>query len=194
MQQVYATAAASPRESHLRIVLRTLTLTLLSTAAGAAAAAEAPPAIFQKLLDCRAISASAERLACFDAQVATIDGAVGRKELVIADQAQLRKARRSLFGLTLPRLSLFGGGDDNDNKQEEAEFAELESTIASTRKRPDRNWVFVLEDGAKWVQTDTRTIPSDPKPGQPIRIRRAAMGSFLANVNKQIAVRVRREN
>ena len=31
-----------------------------------------------------------------------------------------------------------------------------------------------------------------PAPGQPIRIRRAAMGSYLANVNNQIAIRVRR--
>lgn len=179
----------------MRIVLRTVSLMpliALLASPGAAAPAEAPPAIFQKLLDCRAITASSERLACFDAQVATIDTAVGKKELVIADQAQLRKARRSLFGLTLPRLGLFGGGDDD--KQDEAEFAELETTIVSARKRPDRNWAFVLEDGARWVQTDTRNIPSDPKPGQPIRIRRAAMGSYLANVNKQIAVRVRREN
>lgn len=159
----------------------------------AAPAADVPPAIFQKLLDCRSITAGTERLACFDAQVATIDSAIGKKELVIADQAQLRKARRSLFGLTLPRLSLFGGSDDDD-KQQEAEFAELETTIVSARKRPDRNWMFVLEDGARWVQIDGRNIPSDPKPGQPIRIRRAAMGSYLANVNKQIAVRVRREN
>ena len=149
------------------------------------------PLIVQKLLDCRSITASEARLACFDAQIATVGIAVDKQELVIADQTQLKQARRSLFGLTLPQFALFGNKDDEDEK---AEFTELETTIRSARRRADRNWIFILEDGARWAQTDTRTIAIDPKPGQTIKIRRAAMGSFLANVNKQVAIRIRREN
>jgi hypothetical protein len=154
----------------------------------------APPATVQRLLDCRKIADGAARLACFDAESGTISAAIERKDLVVADREQIRTARRSLFGLTLPSFNLFGRDDDDTNKEDRAEFAELNSTITQARKRADRNWIFILEDGAKWVQIDARDIPRDPRAGMKIRIKRAAVGSFLANVDGQIAVRVHREN
>ena len=154
----------------------------------------APPAAIQRMLDCRKIADGTARLACFDAEAGTVGAAIERKDLVVADREQIRTARRSLFGLSLPSFNLFGRGDDENAKEDRAEFAELTATITSTRKRPDRNWVFILEDGAKWVQTDTRDIPRDPRPGMKIHIKRAAVGSFLANIDGQIAVRVHREN
>lgn len=154
----------------------------------------APPAAIQRMLDCRKIADSTARLACFDAEAGTVGAAIERKDLVVADREQIRTARRSLFGLSLPSFNLFGRNDDDNSKEDRAEFAELNSTITQAHKRADRNWVFVLEDGAKWAQTDTRDIPRDPRPGMKVRIKRAAVGSFLANIDGQIAVRVHREN
>jgi hypothetical protein len=149
---------------------------------------EPRPALFQKLVDCRAITDAAQRLACYDSSVAQIDEAESKSEVVIVDKSQVRKARKSLFGFSLPKIGLFGGDDD---KADEADT--LESTLKSARLLGNGKWFFVLEDGAKWVQIDDKSI-RDAKPGNSIKIRRAAMGSFLANVNGQVAIRVRREN
>lgn len=179
-------------------IVLSIAAALLATPALAAAAdknaANPPVEAVQKLLDCRSIEAAEARLACYDAGASTLSAAIERKDVVVADRAQIRKARRSLFGLTLPSFNLFGRGEEEDDKEDREAFAELNSTIKSARKRADRNWVFILEDGAKWVQTDTKNIPRDPRGGMKIRIRRAAVGSFLANVDGQIAVRVQREN
>ena len=98
-------------------------------------------------------------------------------------------ARRTLFGLSVPDLGIFGGGDGDEEG-----VSRVETTIASAGRNPDGRWTFRLADGARWVQADSRELGRDPAAGQPIAIRKAAMGSFLANVNKQIAIRVRRVN
>ena len=41
---------------------------------------------------------------------------------------------------------------------------------------------------------DTREFITDPAPGQPVRIRRGALGSFMVNVNKQTGIKVHRVN
>ena len=144
------------------------------------------PEIFRKLVDCRALADTAARLACYDSQVAALDAAERKEELVIVDRQQVDKAKRGLFGFTLPKLNLFGGNDKAANI--------LETVIKSARPLGRGRWMFVLEDGAVWRQTDNRSLNRDPKAGMPIKIRRAALGSYLANVDGQIAIRVRREN
>lgn len=144
------------------------------------------PAALNRLTDCRAITDSAERLACFDREVAAIDAAEARKDLIVVDREQVKKARRSLFGLPLPNLGVFG--DDSSDQAN----ATIEASIKRAWQAPDGKWRFELEDGARWAQIDSRNLSSDAKSGQPIKIRRAALGSYLANVNNQVAVRVRR--
>ena len=163
---------------------------LLSVPAFAAAPVNAPPAAFKQLLDCKAITDDTARLACYDTQVASFSTAVDKQDIVIADRGQIRKARRSLFGLTLPSFDLFGAKDGVDK----AEMTEISATISQVRFTAAKRWSFVLDDGARWVQSDTKILPRDPKPGDLIKIRRAAMGSFLANIGGQIAIRVDRVN
>ena len=69
---------------------------------------------------------------------------------------------------------------------------EIEATITAARPSRTAGWRFVLDDGSTWLQTDAIGFRRDPKPGMKIRIRRAAMGSYLANVEGQLAVRVKR--
>ena len=167
--------------------LAILALLTLPAAAGAQDK-EAPrsPAL-TRLVDCRTIADPQERLACYDREVASLDAAEARKDVVVVDRDQLRKTRKTLFGLTLPNLSVFG--DDNED---EAGVQTLETKIKSVSQTPYGKWIFELEDGARWAQTDSRELAAYPKPGQDITIRRASMGSYMANVNKQIAIRVQR--
>lgn len=149
------------------------------------------------MMACRQLTVAADRLACFDRESERLDTAERSRDVVIVDREQVRAARRSLFGLTLPSLALFGGdrpATTADGRTEALESDQVETTIQAASQMATGRWVIVLADGARWVQTDERRLSADPRPGQPIRIRRAAMGSFLANVNRQIAIRVRREN
>jgi hypothetical protein len=162
-------------------------------ASSAGALAQAPkvqterPALLQNLAQCRGIAEAQARLACFDRTAAAIDEAERAKDLVVVDREQLRKTRRTLFGLTLPNLSVFG---DDSPDQEGVE--RIDTTIAKLSQNGLGKWLFTLPDGATWEQTDSRNLPIDPRVGHSIKIRKAAMGSYLANVKDQIAIRVRR--
>lgn len=144
---------------------------------------------FQKLVDCRGISDATGRLACFDREVAGLAAAEARQDVVVIDRARVRSARRSLFGLSVPDLGIFGSNDP----QEEG-VSRIESTIRIASQASDGKWLFRLQDGARWAQTDTARASFDARPGYSIVIRKAAMGSFLANINKQTAIRVKRVN
>lgn len=164
-------------------------LALVAPAAGAAQSGERPE-LLSRLVDCRSITANAERLACYDARVSALDEAERKREVVVVDRAQVREARRSLFGLTLPKIRLFG---DRDDAPEEPEFAQIETTLKEAAQAGGR-WRFTLQDGANWVQTDSEELARTPRPGQAIRIRKGALGSFLANIERQPAIRVKRVN
>jgi hypothetical protein len=163
-------------------------LLLLSPVVAAEVRKEPRPPVFQKLIDCRAIADAAARLACYDSGVAQIDDAEQKSEIVVVDRTQIKKAKRSLFGLSLPKLGLFGNEDD---KGDDAEV--LETTIKSASSLGYDKWAFTLEDGARWVQTEARGS-TNPKPGQSIKIRRGAMGGYLANIDGHPAIRVKRVN
>lgn len=175
--------------------MRRLSFALLALILAAPAGAQdEAPAIKQprspaltRLVGCRDLAAPEERLACYDREVAALDAAEARHDVVVVDRDQLRKTRRTLFGLTLPNLSIFG-----DDSPDEEGVQRIEAKIKTVSQTPYGKWIFELDDGARWAQTDSRELPIWPKPGQTISIRKAAMGSYLANVNDQIAIRVER--
>lgn len=148
---------------------------------------QTPPGAFQSVVNCQAIRDNVLRLACFDEKVAALDSAQRSKDVYIADKAEVQKTRRGLFGLSLPSLTLFGGSDDKDDGVEE-----IESVVKSAQRNPYGAWTVELEDGAKWQQIDTRQLARYPRAGSKMRIRRAVAGSFLANIDGQTAIRVRR--
>ncbi|RJF93359.1 hypothetical protein [Sphingomonas cavernae] len=148
---------------------------------------------FQNLLDCKAIAESAQRLACYDAQVSALETAEKQRDVVIVDKQQVREARRGLFGFTLPSLKIFGDGDNDDADQKE-EIKEIEATIAGTGRTVGGGWRFTLEDGARWSQIDQKPVAVGPRTGTKVKIRRASLGSYFASFNGQPSVRVRREN
>lgn len=173
-------------------MIRSLTfaaaLAVLPTVAAAQSNDDAParPELFEALVRCRAIADDAARLECFDAAAANLQQAQERRDLVVVDRQQVRENRRRLFGLPLPNLGGVFGGDDED------EIDSIESTVASASQIDMGRWVVRLEDGSTWVQTDNEIIAGRPRPGQPVRVNRAAMGTYMMRVNNQPGVRVRR--
>lgn len=147
----------------------------------------APPAIYTELVACKNIAEAEQRLACFDTKVAALETAQTNNELVIADRTQVREARRSLFGLSLPRIKLFGANDEKA-----VTVDQIETEIVSTRKLRSGKLLFKLEDGALWQQTEVKSTMRTPKVGDSIMIKHGALGSFVAKVNGGRPFKVKR--
>ncbi len=172
-----------------RLAIPVVMLAAAGSSLPAAAANALPPAV-SRLIDCRALADKEARLACYDTQVAALAEATAKTDIVILDRESTQKTRRSLFGLNIGALPIFGGG----NKDEQAnQLTDIEATLGSARALDQGKWAFVLEDGAQWVSTEP-VIGRDPKAGETIAIRRAAMGSFIGKIGSGRAFRVRRIN
>lgn len=130
--------------------------------------------------DCRAMAAPADRLACFDRAATALSTSVKAKEVQIVDKADVRKARRSLFGFTLPRINLFGSGEAESGAEE---FTEITTTVQSARAVANNRVEIRLADGndAVWQTTDPMNFP--PKTGAKIRIRKGALGNYFLSVD-----------
>ena len=170
---------------------------LAAAAAGAVAFAQtAPPervATVQALADCRKLTEDSARLACYDKAVAALDQAEARGDIVVVDRDQARKVRRQAFGLSLPSLSLFDKGESDDEKGEsDDELNNMTAQVASARQDGTGRWTVRLDSGATWTQVDTSPLRRTPKPGMPVTIRRAALGSFMMKIGDQHAVRAKR--
>lgn len=173
-------------------------------AAGAALAASSAPAqpaaqkvaqgspLISSVTACQGIADPAQRLACYDASVAKLKTATEQRDVVVVDKEQVRKTRRSLFGFSFPDLpAIFGGGDGKADEADEPEFRQIESTIVNVGSRGDGKWIMVLPDGATWQYAEINRYV-EPERGDKILIKKAALGSFMANIEGQRAVRVER--
>ncbi|MCT2557933.1 hypothetical protein N0B51_02940 [Tsuneonella sp. YG55] len=147
----------------------------------------ATPAVIEGIYSCREIAEADRRLACFDAASAALAAAEAARDIAFADREAVRETRKGLFGFTLPKLGIFGGDDD-----ESEEFQTLTSTIARAGEYAPGKWYFVLPDGARWQQTDSQVLYRDPTRGEEIVIRKAAMGSYMANIAGRRGIRVKR--
>lgn len=155
-------------------------------AAPALAAEPAEPAVIAALKACRAITADAERLACYDKAAQSVTKAQETGEVIIIDKQAARAARRQAFGLELPTLSILDKGADK------AETDKLQSVVKMARVDGEQRLVVTLEDGAVWRQIDDTMLGKPPKAGDTIEVRKAAMGSYMMKIGSQPAIRVRR--
>ncbi|SMF66855.1 hypothetical protein [Allosphingosinicella indica] len=151
---------------------------------------EERPAAYEALMRCRGVADSAERLACFDQATAALQTATDNREVVMVDRQQIRKTRRTLFGLALPDFNLFGGGDD---EKEEDEVKQIETTVANAFVDQNGKWALKVAEGATWRQTDNNVLGRKPRPGSKIVISRSALGSYMAKIDGQPSIRVRRD-
>lgn len=151
-------------------------------AAGSAqAAAHQQAKVLRDLADCRAIADNAARLACYDGKVAAVVQAESSGDIVVADKAQIKEAKRALFGFGGVRLPFIGGGDDDN-----AAPPEITAKLTGARQSGLR-WEFTLDNGMRWRQVDDEEVY--PGSGQQVIVKRGAMGSYIMKI-KSRAVRV----
>ncbi len=155
---------------------------LLCCTAGARAQTGSSERVLRSFTDCRAIAAPDARLACFDKAAGALEAAVKAKDVTIVDRQDVRKARRSLFGFTLPKIDLFGGSGPTRPDEKEDAFTELNTTVASARPAANGRVEIRLADesNAVWQTTDPMNFP--PKPGDKIRIRQGTLGNYFLAV------------
>ena len=171
------------------ILLAALVAAVPASGLAAKAAKEASrPEALEALVRCRSIADGAARLQCFDSAARTLDEQVNSRELVVVDREQIRDTKRNLFGLDIPNLNPFGGGDED----EEDKVKTVESVVAAASQDGNGQWVLRLEDGATWAQTDNKPLAVQPKRGHKVKISRGALGSYMMRINNQPAVRAKR--
>lgn len=152
------------------------------------APAQARPELLSRLIDCRAIADASARLACYDAGAAALDSAEKQGDVVVIDREQVGVARRQLFGFALPSMpDLFQRGEQPDT------LDAIETSLTRAGQYAEGKWTFTLADGSIWRQIDSEPVRFRNREGQAVRVRRAALGSFLLTVDGSRAVRVRRQ-
>jgi len=161
-------------------------ITAAATVSGQTPPPQERPEALTRLVACRSVADGTARLACYDAAAGALDSAERQGEVVVLDRASVTETRRQLFGFNLALPSLFRG-------ETAAEIESVESTLQGASRNGEGRWVFRLADGAVWRQIDSEAVRFDNEPGQPVRVRKAALGSFLLTVDGSRAVRVRRQ-
>ena len=166
-------------------------LTIVLASAPMAAPAKDPPKpspLVGALEACRAITDGAQRLACFDKASEALVTATRTGDVAIVDRAEVRKARKSLFGFGMPKIPFFSGDDSVDVVSDT-----LESTVKSVNGIGYGKFRIVIAEGdAVWETTESFATMRDPRAGQKIVIKRGPLGSFMIKVNNQRAVKGKR--
>jgi hypothetical protein len=161
---------------------------------------EEPPAVVKALGACRALTDNAQRLACYDAAAASLVQAEAKGEIVVVDRARAEKVRRQAFGFSLPSLDVFdrparaarADAPESARTEPPPPLDRITTTVKRASLRGDGKWVFELEDGAVWLQTDTEPLRKGARAGSTIEIRKTAMGGYFLNVDGQRAIRANR--
>lgn len=179
-------SSAAMRMTGLALTMGLCLTPVLSGPASAQTKADARSPMLQKLLDCRKLTDQTERLACYDATTAVFDQAEAKGDVVVVDREQARQVRRQAFGFSMPSLTLFERGESQE------ELENVSGVVDAARMNGAGKWVIRLKDGATWVQVDSNELSRDPKPGMPIKVRQASLGSFLMTIDNMRAFRARR--
>lgn len=164
----------------------------LPTVVAAKDADPAENAYLEAVRACQPITEPNQRLACYDKAVGDMVAATEQGELQMVDRAQVRDAKRKLFGFSLPDFGIFGGGKDKAGETVDEVDEVLVTTIASVRSGRDGNWILTTAEGAVWELAETPRRLMTPRVGQSLELRKAALGSYFIRINGQGGVRGKR--
>lgn len=142
------------------------------------------PRLIDDLAACRAIATPDERLACFDRTAKAVIEARDGKAIVVLDRGEVQKAKKSLFGFSLPSIKLFGDGKDD------AQLKQLVGTMQSSTSLPGGLIRFTLDDGGLWETTEQVMMP--PHRGDVVTIKAGSLGSYMATAPGRRSVKVHR--
>ena len=159
-----------------------------------ASSATPPPAPAARpiveLRACRAIADAAARLACYDKKLDDLLAATASGDVVVVERGEVRKARKGLFGFTLPRIGFLTGKPDN--AEDVADEKELATVVATSRSIGYGKWRFTVEGGGLWETVEANSGFRDPVPGRKILIEKGSLGGYFVTVEKGRRVQAKR--
>lgn len=147
---------------------------------------QADPSVdyLESLKSCQAIAEDAARLACFDSAVGGMVAASDAGDVQVIDREDVRETRRSLFGFSLPKISLFG-----DDEEEEELFT---TTVASVRYTSSRSARITTAEGAVWEMNNIPRNRREFEPGDEIEFKEASLGFYFLRIGGQTGVKGKR--
>lgn len=136
---------------------------------------------------CGTISKKSARLACYDAQSA------GAPTAAPSAPAPGEPAAQAAATPATPAAAQFTFGKSPTRPARVARRTDVREVTAQATSAVDDgigHYTITLDSGARWKMTERAEGFTPPSPGDTVRIRKAALGSYLMDVNKQQAVRV----
>jgi hypothetical protein len=143
------------------------------------------PKVYTDIVACRALADAAARLACFDTATKALEDATDNRQIVMLDQNDVRKTKKSLFGFSLPKIPFFGESD----AEQEAEFKQVEGDLTGVKSIGAGKYQFTVKDAGVWQTTEA--TPLLLRDGKAFTIKRGSLGSFMLVMNGR-GIRVKR--
>lgn len=145
--------------------------------------------LVDRVRDCSVAATQELRATCYDQAVPALLAALKEHDVAIVDRETVRGTQRSLFGFTVPDLSIFGLRKSDSRPDDDVK--ELHGVARIVRETAPDHFEVRLEDGAVWRNVDAFRRP--PQAGDAITIVKAALGSFFMTVgNGRIGTRCAR--
>ena len=139
---------------------------------------------------CRALTDAGARLICYDRAVDALTAATASGDVVIVERTEVRKARKGLFGFTLPRIGFLTGKPDH--AEDVADEKELNTVITGSRSIGNGKWRFTVEGGGLWETVEVSMGFRDPLPGKKVLIEKGSLGGYFVTVEKGRRVQAKR--
>jgi hypothetical protein len=133
---------------------------------------------------CTTVVDPAERLACYDAAFPPVSGARSGAIDVEAERARALKN----FGLNKIQVN-----ERQPQPLRDLEPERIEAKVVRVTSRATGERIVTLDNGQTWLLTEA-TSKGRLKPGDPVTVRTAALGTFMMVTPSRAALRARRTN
>jgi hypothetical protein len=138
--------------------------------------------LVDKLKTCQSQADDTARLECFDAAVGQFVSANEAGEVRVIDREEIRENRRSLFGFNIPNKGILAEPDEDVSDT-------LETTVTSVRYITSRKVRFRTEEGATWEIGNAPSRMRRIEVGDPVELKKAALGSYFVKIKGQRGVK-----
>ncbi len=163
-----------------------LPVALLS--AGIAQAQDAPLA---KVYACADIAKADDRLACYDAAIASLRSAEASGGVTVVSREQVAEAERKAFGLGPATLADVARNAAPAAAPKIEAPDTLQVTLTSVVKKPGGGLRFIMDNGQVWEEIDASLGRVGGLPAA-AEIRKGAFGSFMLKIGDLPVTRVKR--
>lgn len=168
----------------MHVGLKVAALAMIATAG--AATGQQPGSAGQRplvpLFACLAQQADTVRLSCLETEARRLQAAERSRDVVVMDRQQATILRQA---------AAVDRGGQSGRRAVRPPFTLIDTALTAANMSGGK-WVFETRNDGVWTQADVAELGRTPRAGDRWRVRRGAVGGFLANIGDGPAIRVRR--